>query len=310
MYIAMYDEYDEGTGIMKNASDYFDIPTDQWFVTASVDGYWLSSDFQLRTAGAAIKMMKGQIPLTNANPVAHSEGPIYYRNSFESRYLTAKDPQFSGVYPIDPGFNNVEWLASNMSMYDLKCEIVKTNLARTGEYAVNSQGIQANPFLLIDDDEDRVWSPPSKTGTVGQWVDQSFVFGSGDLVGKTIIGVGLGYSADPNGGPGFEVYFDDIIIKDGDSIPPIAIVAKGKDAKTQKTAVLSMSANSLTLNIAYSGVYNVDIVSVNGRVVRSFKNVNLKAGFNDLTLGNLSQGMYVIRISNKNNKVSLKAPVL
>ena len=28
-YIAMFDEYDEGTAIAKNASDYFDIPQDQ-----------------------------------------------------------------------------------------------------------------------------------------------------------------------------------------------------------------------------------------------------------------------------------------
>lgn len=76
-YIAMFDEYDEGTAIAKNASDYFDIPQDQWFVTASCDGYWCSQDFQLRVVGEANKMVKGLREAVKENPVPQSEGPIY-----------------------------------------------------------------------------------------------------------------------------------------------------------------------------------------------------------------------------------------
>jgi hypothetical protein len=55
-YFAMFDEYDEGTAIMKAAEDSFSIPTgEQYFQTLSVDGQWLSSDFYLRLAGHAAR---------------------------------------------------------------------------------------------------------------------------------------------------------------------------------------------------------------------------------------------------------------
>ena len=56
MYFAMFDEYDEGTAILKAATDWSMIPTDQYFLTTSADGIWCSSDFQLRVAGPAIKI--------------------------------------------------------------------------------------------------------------------------------------------------------------------------------------------------------------------------------------------------------------
>ncbi|MBR6311204.1 MAG: hypothetical protein IKR52_08425 [Paludibacteraceae bacterium] len=137
-FIAVFDEFDEGTAIAKNASDYFDIPTDQYFVTASCDGYWLSSDFQLRTVGEAIKMAKGTIALTENCPVQHSLGPIYYRNSFESRYLDAPEPKYAGYYPIDPCFKNPETL-NNTNVTDAVCEIQQENV-KTGNYSITFSG--------------------------------------------------------------------------------------------------------------------------------------------------------------------------
>ncbi|MCK7532002.1 MAG: hypothetical protein MZV63_13745 [Marinilabiliales bacterium] len=58
MYFAMFDEYDEGTAIMKAATDWSMIPTNQYFVTLSADGIWVSSDYYLRVAGAATAMVK------------------------------------------------------------------------------------------------------------------------------------------------------------------------------------------------------------------------------------------------------------
>ena len=52
-FIAMFDEYDEGTSIAKMAEDSMSIPADQYFVTGAVDGKWVSSDFYLRLTGAA-----------------------------------------------------------------------------------------------------------------------------------------------------------------------------------------------------------------------------------------------------------------
>jgi len=69
-YIAMFDEYDEGTAIAKAAEDSSMIPTNQYFLTLDADGVHLSSDFYLRLAGAANQMLKGQAPLTLTIPIA------------------------------------------------------------------------------------------------------------------------------------------------------------------------------------------------------------------------------------------------
>lgn len=137
-YIAMFDEYDEGTAIAKMASDYFDIPADQYFVTNSADGYWLSQDFQLRVCGEAIRMVKGQRALTDVCPVQHSLGPVYYRNSFESMYVTCQETAYNGIYPVDPCFLNPAVQGTN-NVTNPVCEIQQTD-AYTGNYAVAVSG--------------------------------------------------------------------------------------------------------------------------------------------------------------------------
>ena len=84
-YFAMFDEYDESTALMKAARDYFDVPTDQYFLTLAADGKWLSSDYYLRVTGACIEMIKGTSELRETVDLTHSEGPVYWRNSFERR---------------------------------------------------------------------------------------------------------------------------------------------------------------------------------------------------------------------------------
>jgi len=142
MYFAMFDEYDEGTAIMKNATDWSMIPTNQYFLTSSADGLWCSSDFQLRVAGAAVAMLKGQRAATTNQPVAHSNGPVYYRNSFEKRntpYNYVNDVATkNGTFNIDPCFyqNSV---ISTSNVTSPVCEIQTTN-PRSGLYAVKTSG--------------------------------------------------------------------------------------------------------------------------------------------------------------------------
>lgn len=142
MYFAMFDEYDEGTAIMKAATDWSTIPTDQYFLTTSADGIWCSSDFQLRVAGAAIEMLKGTRPATTTVPVPYSNGPVFYRNSFEKRttvynYVNGV-AQNTGTFNIDPCFYNPEVL-TNSNVATPVCEIQATN-ARSGIYAVKVSG--------------------------------------------------------------------------------------------------------------------------------------------------------------------------
>lgn len=60
VYIAMFDEYDEGTAIAKTATDKSMIPQDQYFLTLDADGDSLSSDFYLRLSREITQMIHGK----------------------------------------------------------------------------------------------------------------------------------------------------------------------------------------------------------------------------------------------------------
>ncbi|MEU4969076.1 glycoside hydrolase family 71/99-like protein [Streptomyces smyrnaeus] len=68
-FIAMFDEYDEATAIAPAATDKSMIPTDQYFLTLDADGTKLSSDFYLRLAGAATKMINGSAEISPTVPI-------------------------------------------------------------------------------------------------------------------------------------------------------------------------------------------------------------------------------------------------
>jgi hypothetical protein len=70
-YIAMFDEYDEGTVIAKAAEDASMSPTDQYFLTLDADGVAVSSDFYLRLAGDINRLFQDEIPLTEEHPTPH-----------------------------------------------------------------------------------------------------------------------------------------------------------------------------------------------------------------------------------------------
>jgi hypothetical protein len=274
LYLAMFDEYDEGTAWMKNASDFTEIPTDQYFLTASADGYWLSSDFQLRVAKQMSRVMKGTEELTEKMPVPHSLGPVYYRNSFEKR---ASSMTQTGTYNIDPCFMNprlysqqattgsgqavtlvennpsaaksgtcyarfTRTASANASCYYLFAETkikVEDGMTLTfWKYAVNERGLNTSVSLQFDgisnsnnsgtylhtmsltDKEGIGVSPINARGTIGAWTKHEIVIGQGDLIGKTITGILLGYnrSVSGSGTSAFDAYFDDILIADGEPL--------------------------------------------------------------------------------------------
>ncbi|MDB5802247.1 MAG: hypothetical protein JWL63_3186 [Rhodocyclales bacterium] len=70
-YVAMFDEYDEGTAIAKIAENSAMIPTNQYFLTLDADGVALSSDFYLRLTGDINRLFKGSIGLTAQHPTPH-----------------------------------------------------------------------------------------------------------------------------------------------------------------------------------------------------------------------------------------------
>jgi hypothetical protein len=71
-YVAMFDEYDEATGIAKAAENSSMIPTNQYFLTLDADGVKVSSDFYLRLTQDGAKMIKKEAALQENHPTAHT----------------------------------------------------------------------------------------------------------------------------------------------------------------------------------------------------------------------------------------------
>ena len=69
MYIAMYDEVDEGTAMYKLAETEDDMPTDARQLSLDEDGYDLPSDWYLQLGREIQKMMDGTLPLSREMPL-------------------------------------------------------------------------------------------------------------------------------------------------------------------------------------------------------------------------------------------------
>jgi hypothetical protein len=66
LYVAMFDEIDEGTAIFKTAETSAQTPDEGNWLTLDVDGYDVPSDWYLRLIGNATKMLResGSVPPT------------------------------------------------------------------------------------------------------------------------------------------------------------------------------------------------------------------------------------------------------
>lgn len=71
VYISMFDEMNEATGILNCAEDASSIPAGKYFLTLDADGTHVSSDFYLRLVSDGGKMIKGQIAYTATHPTPH-----------------------------------------------------------------------------------------------------------------------------------------------------------------------------------------------------------------------------------------------
>ena len=69
VYGAMFDEVDEGTAMYKCAPTAAQLPAQGAFVPLNIDGYNLGSDWYLRLADQAGKMLRGEIPVTSTIPI-------------------------------------------------------------------------------------------------------------------------------------------------------------------------------------------------------------------------------------------------
>ncbi len=69
LYVAMFDEVDEGTAMFKLAPTKAELPLQGQFVPLNIDGQKLPADWYLRLGGETSRMMRGVAPLTTTIPI-------------------------------------------------------------------------------------------------------------------------------------------------------------------------------------------------------------------------------------------------
>jgi hypothetical protein len=114
---------------------------------------------------------------------------------------------------------------------DAKIEIKEDMILTFWKYAVNEQGKYTSLSLQLNDGTflhnianltdvaGLEVNPSNARGEVGAWTKHEIVIGQGDLIGKTITGILLGYENASAGS--FEAYFDNILIADASYVPPV-----------------------------------------------------------------------------------------
>lgn len=69
IFVAMFDEVDEGTAIYKLTARKADLPVPGEFVSLDADGESLRSDWYLRLTGELTRMLRGALPMTSRIPI-------------------------------------------------------------------------------------------------------------------------------------------------------------------------------------------------------------------------------------------------
>ncbi|MER5642953.1 glycoside hydrolase family 71/99-like protein [Streptosporangium sp. NPDC002524] len=246
-FIAMFDEYDEGTALAPGAEDSSQVPTNQYFLTTSADGKYVSSDFYLRLAGRATRMITGLDPLVTTVPIPLSAGPVFFRTSVEQG--TDAQPTWNNT-PGGGGTTNVTGqslaVATNednqigasalrirgtasstaashayFQVFDVNIPVTAATKLQYSFLPKDAGGRNVSVDFVMTDgttlrDSAAVTTtgadmhPGTAKGTVGSWTRIQSDFGSA-LNGKTIDKVLVGYDRSGTAGA-FTAYIDDLTI--------------------------------------------------------------------------------------------------
>lgn len=119
LYVAMFDEVDEGTAMFKLTPFKEGAPVEGSFVTLDNDGFHLPDDWYLQLASETQKMLEGSVSLTSEIPVTSPIVPvtgvtldtsIIFLNEGEYRELIPT------VSPADATFDSVFWESGDTSV--------------------------------------------------------------------------------------------------------------------------------------------------------------------------------------------------
>ncbi|MGE5448305.1 MAG: glycoside hydrolase family 71/99-like protein [Bacteroidales bacterium] len=218
LYIAMFDEYDEGTAIAKMADSYLAIPADQYFLTSSADGTYVSSDFYLRLVGKAARVMKGEIALSDQHGVSLQSSPVWLRTSFESgydalplvidvngSYSLSKEKAASGSQSLKISGP----AALKYPLFEVNIPVTSTTCLTYQLFPVNKQAQGVFVQLITTDGEQLKAKYPGKL-KLNNW--NTITFNMGKIAnGKTIAQIVI-TPATTNGT--YTLYLDDLLITD------------------------------------------------------------------------------------------------
>jgi hypothetical protein len=126
VYISMFDEENEATGILNCAEDASSIPAGKYFLTLDADGVHCSSDFYLRLTLDGGKMVKGQIAYTTTEPTPPVLTPP-----------TSLTPQALSSSSI-----KIDWSA----VTDAPCYNLKRSTTNGGPYTTIAAGITGGTY--------------------------------------------------------------------------------------------------------------------------------------------------------------------
>ena len=341
MYIAMFDEYDESTNIMKAADSYLGIPGNQYFLTNSADGTYISSDFYLRLAGKATRVMKGLEPLTSSHEVPYSAGPIWFRSSLESGYDalltkshdiessnniagygTASTPQcaalaenpHSGTYSIRyQGRNNGSNAYCNFNIFDIDAAVSNNTKLSFWFKPLDENGRFSTIDLLMTDGtrlknigatdiNGNSMKPSAGRGKVNEWTEIVCPIGNW-LNGKTIDKILIAYEGNSASGD-FSANIDDISIIDNKDNGSAGIIPIKNVNVNKIYAYMDANGNNLKIdsrNFPEGNILNIKVLSLQG--VLATKSQTISGGIYDMNVQPLQRGVYVVVIENNKNIV-------
>jgi len=124
VYVAMYDEVDEGTAIYKLAENVDQTPVETAFVTLDMDGYDIPSDWYLRLTAEGAKMLRGEIALSSSIPISPTIN--------NAKFISQDVPTV-----MSPG--------TTLSLTITLQNTGKTNWTKAGGFHLGSQNKQDNP---------------------------------------------------------------------------------------------------------------------------------------------------------------------
>lgn len=217
LYIAMFDEYDEGTAIAKMADSYLSIPGNQYFLTSSADGSYVSSDFYLRLTGKATQLMKGEIALSDQHKVPLQSGPIRLRTSFEPGYdalpaIPSNNSSCSlSTEKAESGIQSLkisECTATDYALFEVYIPVSQTTCMRYQLYPANNHGQELFIQLITDGGEQLLVPLQSEELKLNKWNTVSINIGK-IAKDKTITRIGVKVPESIG-----TIYLDDLSITD------------------------------------------------------------------------------------------------